>query len=341
MKICFIANANSIHTYRWVKFFANKGHTISIISLTEPTFNYKDIKVFALKRMTNRSGLVSHLLNFVPFVQQIVKLKSQIKADVFHALGSSNGLLASAANCEPLLFTIADPGLFSFTNKYPIKKANLLVCDGENTKQAMIKLGANPGKIKMIRYGVDVEKFKRHRIINDSNIIISTKPLRIESDVATLIKAIPIILQAVPEATFHIVGDGDQKQNLIKLAKTLNVSDHIIFFGNVDDDTMLYHLSVADIFVNTSLADTGLAATTTEAMACGVPVVVSKVGDNKMWIGNQYLFPPKDQYELAMRIFYTLIHKDVKLHYRKVVEEYFNYHKEMAKMEKLYLNYEK
>lgn len=357
MRICFFASADSIHTYRWITYFAKKGHKVSLISLRPPTFYYRGINVYILKRVKSAPTTISHLINLLPFLYQLWRLKRYIKPDVFHALRSSDGLLAAIVGFKPLIFTICDPGIFStpyqhqlskldiITNKYAIKKSNLLVCDGENTKEAMIKLGAKTEKIKMIRFGVDIDKFKPQRVwTRNSKIIISTKPLRYECDVETLIRAIPNILKEVPKVQLRIVGDGDQKENLISLAKSLKVSKVIKFTGNISSDEIPLYLNSSAVFVGTSLVDTGLAASTAEAMACGVPMVVSDSGDNKLWIKdgvNGFIFPVKDSDALAEKVIYLLKNPDFRAKAckinREIIEETNNYHKEMKKMEKIYL----
>jgi glycosyltransferase involved in cell wall biosynthesis len=359
-----LADASSIHTFRWVNYFAKKGHNISIISLRPSNFDYQGIEVFWIKKIKSATTFASHLINFLPVIFQIGQAKRYIKADIFHALGSANGWLASLIGCRPLIYTIADPGIFSIPfqrklpkiykilNKYAIKKSDLLVCDGENTKKAMIGLGANPQKIRTIRYGVDVEKFKSQKITEEfkrnffrenSKIVISTKPLRPECDVETLIKAIPKVLKEIPEARFLIVGEGEQKENLMNLTKSLKIFEMVKFTGWVSGEDIPLYFNLADVYACTSLVETGLAASTAEAMACGLPVVVSDSGDNRNWIKdgeNGFVFPLKNSDTLAEKIIYLLKNPDFKVKTgktnRELIERENNYYKEMEKMEKIY-----
>lgn len=353
MKICFIADTSSLHTYRWVTYFAKKGHEISIISLKKPVFDYKGIDIHLLKKIK----FLPNSINFPFLLFQLWKIKRHIKPNVFHALGSSNGWLAAVIGLSPLIITFADPGIFSIPyikklpkiykilNKYSIKKAKLLVCDGWNVKRAMINLGADLEKIKIVRYGIDLEKFKplsdSDKPQKDYKVVISTKPLRKESDVETLIKAVPEILKAVPKTRFIIIGDGDQKENLINLAEFLKVSDAINFTGNVSSNKIPSFLNSANTFVNTSLIDTGLASSTAEAMACEIPMVVSDSGDNRIWIEDEFIFSLKDSHSLASKVIYLLKNEDfkTKIRRRKVISEINDYSKEMKKMEKLYLGF--
>ncbi len=364
MKICYLADASSIHTYRWVTYFAKKGYKVSIISLKRPTFNYQGIDTFLIKKIKYSPNISSHLVNFLPVIFQISRARKHIQADVFHALGSTNGWLAALVGFSPLIFTIADPGIFSIPyqrklskiykilNKYSMKKSNLLVCDGENTKEAMINLGAYPEKIKIVRFGVDIQKFKPQKMDDkfkeslfggNFKIVISTKPLRLECDVETLVKAIPEALREIPEARFLIVGDGDQKKNLVNLAKSLKISEAVKFIGRVPSEKIPLYLNLADVFVCTSLVETGLASSTAEAMACGLPVVVSDSGDNRRWIKdkeNGFIFPLKGFKTLVREIIYVLGNKSFKEKAgkinRRMIEGKNNYYKEMKKMEKIY-----
>jgi glycosyltransferase involved in cell wall biosynthesis len=364
MKICYLADADSIHTYRWVTYFSKKGHEVSLISLKPPCFDYKGVDIFLIKKIKNSPRTSSHFLNFLPILFQINKLKKQIKPDVFHALSSSKGWFAALLALKPLIFTIADPGIlpipyqrklpliYKIFNKYAIKKSDLLVCDGENVKSALIKFGASPAKIKIIRYGVDTEKFKPEKpdeelknkfFTSDDKIIISAKPLRKECDVETLIRAIPSVLKEVPEAKFLIVGDGEEKEKLISLSKSLGISPAIKFIGWISPEDLPKYFNIAKIFVCTSLVETGLASSTAEAMACGIPVVVSDSGDNKIFIKdgeNGFIFPPKGSEILAEKLIVLLKNESLwqkfYLTHRKWIEKNNNYQKEMEKMEKIY-----
>ena len=367
MKICYLAGASSIHTFRWANYFRERGHKVSIISLAPSAFDYQGIEIFQIKKIMSNPTLSSHLINFFPIFFQLWQIKRKIKADVFHALGSSNGWLAALVGFHPLIFDIIDPGIFSIPfqrklpkiykilNRYALKKADLLVCDGENTKEAMLELGADPQKIKIIRCGVDTEKFKLKKLPNNfkskffqenEKIVISIKPLRSECDVETLVKAAPKILKEIPEARFLIVGEGDQKEKLINLANSLGVAQAIKFLGWIQHEDIPLYLNLADVFVSTSLVEGGgLAVSTAEAMACELPVVVSDSGDNKLWIKNGengFVFPVKDLETLAKYVILLLKNEDLRRKLAKVnrrlIEEKNNYQKEMEKMEKIYEN---
>ena len=72
-----------------------------------------------------------------------------------------------------------------------------------------------------------------------------------------------------------IVGDGPLRKELEELAKGLDLSESVVFAGAREDIPEVMH--ALDLFVLTSLNE-GLGRVLLEAMACGVPVVASRVG---------------------------------------------------------------
>ena len=115
-------------------------------------------------------------------------------------------------------------------------------------------------------------------------VVISTRNLKHIYNVESLIHAIPLVLDECPNAKLIIIGDGDQKQYLIKLAKSLNVFNATFFLGYVSHDDLPKYLASSDAYVSTSLSDGGIALSTQEAMSCGLTPVVTDVGDNHYWI---------------------------------------------------------
>jgi glycosyltransferase involved in cell wall biosynthesis len=218
--------------------------------------------------------------------------------------------------------------------------------------EAMVKLGADGKRIKLIYFGTDTQKFKpqpksqkliKRLELEESLVVISTRSLNPMYDVESLIRAIPPVLQEVPRAKFIIAGSGRQKSSLFGLAEELGVADNIRFTGLIPEDELPVYYNLADVYVSTSLSDAGLAASTAEAMACGLPAVITDFGDNGRWVKdevNGFLVPPQDPTALAAAVINLLQDKGKRQRFgkvsRKVIDENNNWNKEMGKMEKLY-----
>jgi glycosyltransferase involved in cell wall biosynthesis len=219
-------------------------------------------------------------------------------------------------------------------------------------RKAMIRLGADSLKIKMIYFGVDTQKFspgekselvKKNLEIFDFPTVISLRNLEQIYDIGTLIKAAPLVIKEIPRARFIIAGEGSEKEKLKNLAKSLKVSENIKFIGWITGEELPQYLRAADVYVSTSLSDAGLSSSTAEAMACGLPVVITDFGDNKEWIKDGesgFLIPLRNPEVLAEKIICLLKNKNLRLNFgeisRKIIEEKNNYFKEMGKIGKFY-----
>jgi len=356
MKLCFLASANSIHSYRWIKYFADKGHEIHWISLQKSEFSdLQNTKFYLLKQFPAK---------FFEIIFNVISVKNlvkKIKPDILHAhYAGVNGVLGALSGFHPFILTawgsdilIAGKNFFiKPLIKFTLLKADLITCDAEHMKEAIMKLGTKPEKIKIIYFGVDTKKFspgpKDKELIKKLNIencpvVISLRNLEPIYDVETLIKAIPLVLKEVPETKFIIAGKGSEEEKLKKLAEKLKVSKSIRFVGFILNDELPKYLRTVDVYVSTSLSDAGISASTAEAMACGLPVIITKTGENEKWVKNDeggYLIPIKNPEILAEKIIFLVKNENLRKEFgtvnRAIIEEKNNYYKEMEKMEKLY-----
>jgi glycosyltransferase involved in cell wall biosynthesis len=99
-----------------------------------------------------------------------------------------------------------------------------------------------------------------------------------------------------------IIGEGPEKDNLIRLSRKCGISDNVIFTGYIDNASKI--LKNFDIFVMSSLTE-GMPITLLEAMRAGMPIVASAVGGIPEALeGGKcgILVPPGNELDLAKRI---------------------------------------
>jgi glycosyltransferase involved in cell wall biosynthesis len=363
MKICILADARTTHIKRWVEYFARE-HDVDLITLSYTIPERTTIGEEIYEKMENVhlhkvSKKFPEIL-FAPF--KIRKLISKIKPDIIHShYVTQYGFCGAFSGFHPLVISawgsdvLIDPNesiLYKQMIRFALNNADLITSDGYNSKSAMTELGTKEEKIKIIYHGVDVSAFcpeKRNRTIiqdlfgGDYPTVISVRGLEPIYDVESLIRAIPDIIKEVPDVRFIIAREEFQKEILIDLAKSLNVFDSIKFVGLIKHEDLPLYLSSSDIYVSTSLSDGGTAVSNIEGMACGLPPIVTDVGDNSMWIKdeeNGFIVPTQNPKYLAEKIIFLLKNETLQKEFgeisRKLVEENANYCIEMEKMEKLY-----
>jgi len=362
MRICYVADGASIHTQRWVNYFARKGHEIHLICWKLIPGYDESIHVHLLTRLAPKIWAVSQYLSFLFWIIQTRHLVKKIKPDIVHGhFITVYGFLAACSGFHPLVVTAwgsdiliypKQSRLYGFLTEHTLRKADLVTCDGENTKEEIIKSGTNAEKIRLIYHGVDTQKFnpkKEEQKLSDnlglfkSPTIISVRMLEPLYDVESLVKAMPLVIKQVPETKLIIAGEGEQRNYLENLVGSLGISSAIRFVGQIAHDELPKYLSSANIYVSTSLSDGGIAVSTLEAMASGLPIVVTDCGDIKKWITdgeNGFIVPVKAPEAIAAKVIYLLETEDTRMKFgrlsREVVENRANYEKEMLKVEKLY-----
>lgn len=109
----------------------------------------------------------------------------------------------------------------------------------------------------------------------DTPVLLSLSRLAYEKNIHTLIDAMPDILVRRPDAQLLIVGDGPARQTLERQTRQLNLTDHVKFAGEIDNDQVYHYYQMADVFVSASDSESqGL--TYDEALASDLPIVVMR-----------------------------------------------------------------
>lgn len=366
LTICFFGNAASIHMIKWVKYFSDNGHKVHLVSYDLPREGKIDnINLHLIgKKLPFRFWRLNTLINLPLALIQTKRLIKRINPDIVHAhYVTSYGHLALLSGFHPLVITAWGSDILvapkeslitKWNVKYVLKKAQLITCDAEHMKEAMIELGVDSSKIRIINFGIDTRKFspgKKNQEIKDklkifnSPIVISLRSLEPIYDISTLIKSVPFVLKEVPETKFIIIGNGSEKKNLKRLAESLGVLKAIRFIGWISNEKLPSYLRISDVYVSTSLSDGGISSSTAEAMACGLSVVITNGGDNKKWVRDNkegFTVPVRKSKILAEKVIYLLKNKEIREKFskdaRQMIEQRNNYYKEMEKIEEIYKN---
>jgi glycosyltransferase involved in cell wall biosynthesis len=353
LKICYLANGQSIHVHKWVRYFAERGYDVYLATFNE-TSQIEGVKVRKLRYFSKLA---------YPFrILAVKKTVKEINPDILHAHYVSHyGVYSALTGFKPFVVTAWGSDIFidpkksmakKYFVKYVLKKADLITTDSVSSMKTIVDFGVDEEKVKLIVHGVDLKlfhsvensaEFKKELCIpQNCQVVISTRNLERVYDIGTLIKAIPYVVNECPDTYFLIVGEGTLRHQLEELANKLGVAGNVRFVGSVSNNVMPKFLGVSNIYVSASLSDT-TSVSLLEAMACGLPVVVTELEGNMEWIKNQmngFLFPKKDFKILADRIIYLLRNEDTRKKFSavnmQIVKDRADYEKEMSKMEDLY-----
>lgn len=137
------------------------------------------------------------------------------------------------------------------------------------------QLGARDDGIRVVPNGVDVETFVPSSDPSTGQDILFVGRLVRNKGPQCLIEALPSVLESHPDASLRIVGTGPCRETLGDRVTELGLEDRVDFLGFVD--SVAQEMRAADIFCRPSLSE-GMPLTLLEAMASGLPSVVTAVG---------------------------------------------------------------
>ena len=152
-----------------------------------------------------------------------------------------------------------------------------VVAVSDDTKTLCRDVGhLTPQKVGRIWNGIDPQRFA-FRGPSGRPVGISVGRLSAEKDFPTLLRAVSIVHNALPEFQFLLVGDGPERTSLQALSRDLKLENCVQFLGERRDVPEL--LSHASVYAGSSLTE-GISLTLLEAMAVGLPIVATHVGGN-------------------------------------------------------------
>lgn len=143
--------------------------------------------------------------------------------------------------------------------------------------------GVEPPRITVVPEAIDLDRWPRveRRTGADGDgplTILSVARQYPRKDTATLVRAMPIVLEGVPGARLRVIGGGPELGRLEALARELGVARAVRFDGPIPDDAQVRRAYLeADVFCLPSLQE-GFGIVFLEAMAAGLPVVAARAG---------------------------------------------------------------
>ena len=249
------------------------------------------------------------LFNYLPeFLNKLIKFRNDnnIVYDSVHShywlSGWVGELFASEMNLKHVItfHTLSlikmqsragevEPVRRQMIEKELMANADGLIAFSQHERDAMTRLyGVDPNKVAIVPCGVDLDRFHPvNRDVSRLNLGLNGDKVLLYVGRIESLKGLELLahtaaqMQSVEEVKVLVVGGDDGKSKELERIKRLTEElkvDHLFeFIGRVDQEELPSYYSAADVCVVPSFYESfGLAAL--ESMACGTPVVASRVG---------------------------------------------------------------
>lgn len=163
-----------------------------------------------------------------------------------------------------------------------------------------------PGRFSLFPNAINLPSARPDCARSGANILVVSRlgANEAEKHVDKVIRALPLVRKAVPDAMVTIVGDGPLRAGLEALAGQLDVAEHVRFAGFVSDAELDEAYSQASVFALPSSKE-GFGIVYLEAWARGLPVVASRFGAAPEVVGDGidgFTVDPEDIAALADRL---------------------------------------
>lgn len=208
-----------------------------------------------------------------------------------------------------------------------LKMADGCIAVSHSLRELAIEEGVSPDRVRVIQNAVDRRLFRpgdrtaaRLAVSSvsegDTRLVVSVGNLLSVKRHHVLIRAFADLLKVQPAARLVIIGAATHEPRypgeLKNLCEQLNVAPHVTFAGKLPPEDVAVWLQAADVFSLASRRE-GCCNALLEALAIGLPVVTTPVGDNKWFVRegqNGYLVPVDDHRAMAKALEVALTRSD-------------------------------
>ena len=353
MKIIYFSKNYTPHDYRFLSSLSNTKHEIYYLKLEANTRQVEDRSVPSnFQQILCAGGRREFRWSDLPRLTfDLRRIIREIKPDLIHTGPIQNcAFISVLTGFRPILTMCWGYDLvkdadrnsrMKWITSYTLKRSAFFVSDAQFTRDKAVAFGMNPEKTVVFPWGVDIKHFvpqKNENAKRKSITLFCNRTWEEIYGVDVLAKAFVKVAANDPNVNLILLGGGSQGARIRHILMNGGVMDRVHFGGQVTYNDLPRWYNMADIYISPSHVD-GSSVSLMEALACGLPSLVSDIPGNKEWIvegQNGWLFRDGDADDLANKILQAI--KNLKLlkqfgeSARKTAEERANWKKNFGKL---------
>ena len=298
MILLFIADGRSMHTQRWVKYFAQQGHEVHLI-----TYDPMDHPIDGVIEHVIPSRRQNIYISFWPRQLAINRIIRKIKPDLIHAhfitkygfhlpFSGNYPKIVTAWGDDVLILPWSSWVLCLFT-RHVLRSVDRIYAVSHDIRNHIINDFEIPeGKVHYLPFGVDTDLFfpktPMNNDIQDIIVVFSNRRFFPVYDISTLINGFAKAYASDRRLRLILKMDGPDEEKHREQVNSLGISDIVLFKKKTSYSNIAYadipdDYRNADIYITTSLSD-GTPVSLLEAMASGLPCIATSVGGIPEWI---------------------------------------------------------
>lgn len=255
------------------------------------------------------------------------RLLRRLRPDLVHAGPIQDaGLLATLSGFRPrlimswgfdLMEDVHRSAWMERVTRFVLRQADFFVSDAEVTRRGAIERGMSPERTRVFPWGVDLGHFTPRswpdQVAEDAPFtLFCNRSWSPRYGVDVLARAFVQVAREDPRLNLMLLGNGPLAGELRQIFQRGGVLERVSFPGYIAQAELPRYYHMADLYISPSHVD-GSSVSLMEALACGLPALVSDIPANTEWVRegeNGWLFPDGQADALADKIRQALRQRD-------------------------------
>ena len=316
MRLLYLSNDYTPHDHRFLSALAGTEHEVFYARLQRGPRQTEDRPVPAGIEQVRWAGggkpfTWGDLPRLTLGLRQVIR---RVQPDLVHAGPIQTcGLLATLAGFRPRLvmswgFDLMEDcernAWWRNVTRFTLQRATFFTSDSQVTRERAVLFGMDPGRTVVFPWGVDLEHYAPSSVVRRSSsfTLFCNRSWEPRYGVDLLARAFVQVARQRDDVHLLLLGDGSQAGAIRKILG--GVSERVTFAGHIAQAHLPRFYHMADLYLSPAHID-GSSVSLLEAMACGLPCLVSDIPTNREWINageNGWLFPDGDVEALTARI---------------------------------------
>jgi glycosyltransferase involved in cell wall biosynthesis len=353
MRIIYFSKSYTPHDYRFLSSLSRTNHEVFFLQLEATKRQTEDRSVPEnIQQILWAGGQREFRWSDVPRLAfDLRRVIRKIKPDLIHAGPIQNcAFLATLSGFRPVLamswgYDLVQDAESSWwmkrITKYVLRNAAFFVSDANVSRNKAVEFGMNPQKTVIFPWGVDIEHFVPKKPVTRRSspvTLFCSRTWESIYGVDILAKAFVKVATQNPDVNLILLGGGSQGARIRQILMNSGVMERVHFGGQVRQKDLPRWYHMADVYISPSHVD-GSSVTLMEALASGLPCLVSDIAGNKEWIEdgvNGWMFRDGSVDDLAEKILWVIQNrksfKKISEAARKTAEEKADWKKNFGKL---------
>ncbi len=331
MRVLYFSNSYSPHDHRFLAALANTEHEVFYLRLEDGGRQVEDRPVPSEIRQVQWAGGSGPFgWPSVPRLwADLLRVLRDVHPDIVHAGPIQTcAFLTALTGFRPLLtmswgFDLMQDSernaWWRWVTRYTLRRSTFFVSDALVTRDKAVAYGMDANCTAVFPWGVDLAHFrptepveKPWKARQTAFTLFCNRSWEPRYGVDVLARAFVKVARQRPDVGLLLLGGGSQAGAIRSILMTGGVLERVQFPGQVSQSDLPRWYQMADLYVSPSHVD-GSSVSLMEALACGLPCLVSDIPANREWVAdgeNGWLFPDGDADALAAKITAVMEQRD-------------------------------